>query len=215
MQRMRNDVEADGFSSKMISREPEIIAHSTALIVVDMVNAYLDPHGAMPVSDPEDTVQSAVRAVSMSRDAGCRLIWVRPGHTEHDDGLFRKRIPHAIGEDADGDFFAPLIPEIDEKVIRKRRYSAFFSTDLDMYLREHHIQTVVLIGVALNICVRSTAQDAFFLGYDVVVAEDACRATGDRERDSTLYDIATHFGSVLDTDDLRGLLVGEDTTVRP
>ena len=57
-------------------------------------------------------------------------------------------------------------------------------------------------GVALNICVRSTVHDAFFLGYDVWVARDACRATGDREEASTLYDIQTHFGEVKTVDDV-------------
>jgi ureidoacrylate peracid hydrolase len=46
--------------------------------------------------------------------------------------------------------------------------------------------------------------DAFYNGYQVVVAEDACRATGDREMESTLYDIATHYGDVASTDDVIG-----------
>ena len=54
----------------------------------------------------------------------------------------------------------------------------------------------LVVGVALNICVRSTVHDAFFLGYDVCVVPEACQATGQREEDSTLYDIETHFGEV-------------------
>ena len=89
-------------------------------------------------------------------------------------------------------------------MLSKRRYSAFFQTDLDLYLREHDIARVVVTGVALNICVRSTVHDAFYNGYQVVVAEDACRATGDREMESTLYDIATHYGDVASTVDVIG-----------
>lgn len=63
---------------------------------------------------------------------------------------------------------------------------------------------MVLSGVALNICVRSTVHDAFFLGYDVWVIRDACQATGPREEASTLFDICTHFGTVLTLADALG-----------
>ena len=89
--------------------------------------------------------------------------------------------------------------EDSDRVLLKRRYSAFFQTDLDLYLREHEIRRVVVTGVALNICVRSTVHDAFFYGYDVWVVRDACMATGPREEASTLYDIQTHFGEVVST----------------
>lgn len=55
------------------------------------------------------------------------------------------------------------------------------------------------MGVVTNICVRSTVHDAFFHGYQVVVPEDAVAATGPREQESSLYDIATHFGIVSDS----------------
>jgi ureidoacrylate peracid hydrolase len=87
-------------------------------------------------------------------------------------------------------------------VLSKRRYSAFFQTDLDLWLREHDVARVVVTGVALNICVRSTVHDAFFLGYQVWVVQDACRATGEREEASTLYDIQTHFGEVVTVEDV-------------
>ena len=82
----------------------------------------------------------------------------------------------------------------------KRRYSAFFNTDLDLILlRDLEIgNALVVMGVVTNICVRSTVHDAFFLGYKVIVPEDCVAATGPREQDSSLYDIATHFGAVSD-----------------
>ena len=81
----------------------------------------------------------------------------------------------------------------------KRRYSAFFGTDLDLTLKDLGIEGVVVAGVVTNICVRSTVHDAFFLGYTVVVPEDCVAATGPREQASSLYDIATHFGTVCDS----------------
>ncbi|HTT92114.1 MAG TPA: isochorismatase family cysteine hydrolase [Acidimicrobiales bacterium] len=169
----------------------------TAVLVVDMVNDYLDPAGAMPLPDTEAVIAATASLVKGAQAAGALVAWVRPGHREAADGLFRKRIVHAVGESWGAQFHPALSTAPGEQIFRKRRYSAFFQTDLDCYLREHDVLRVIICGVALNICVRSTVHDAFFLGYDVWVAEDACQATSTRERDSTLYDIETHFGHVV------------------
>ena len=81
----------------------------------------------------------------------------------------------------------------------KHRYSSFFQTDLDVTLKDMLVDQLVIFGVVTNICVRSTVHDAFFNGYAVVVPRDCCAATGPREQESTLYDIATHFGIVSDS----------------
>lgn len=60
------------------------------------------------------------------------------------------------------------------------------------------VDTVIVMGVVTNICVRSTVHDAFFHGYSVIVPQDCCAATGPREQESSLYDISTHFGIVSD-----------------
>ena len=88
-------------------------------------------------------------------------------------------------------------PRSDEYRVAKRRYSGFFETDLDLRLRELGMHHLILGGVVTNICVRSTAHDAFFRGYDVIVPEECVAATSDREQHSSLYDIDTHFGRVV------------------
>jgi ureidoacrylate peracid hydrolase len=195
----------DSFSARQAAAAATptaVPAGETAVLVVDMVNDYLDPAGAMPLHDTDDVIAATAALVKNAQAAGALVAWVRPGHREAADGLFRKRIVHAVGESWGAQFHPALSMAPGEQVFRKRRYSAFFQTDLDGYLREHGVRRVVVCGVALNICVRSTVHDAFFLGYDVWVAEDACLATSTRERDSTLYDIETHFGHVLAVDDV-------------
>ena len=53
-----------------------------------------------------------------------------------------------------------------------------------------------MVGVVTNICVRSTVNDAFFLGYEVFVPEDCVAATSERQQEAHLYDIDTHYGTV-------------------
>ena len=69
----------------------------------------------------------------------------------------------------------------------------------------------MVFGVVTNICVRSTVHDAFFNGYEVVVPQDCCAATGPREQESSLYDIATHFGTVSDAATVAAALAGAGT----
>lgn len=64
--------------------------------------------------------------------------------------------------------------------MRKWRSDSFLKTNLDMVLRAHSVQTVIVTGVVTQGCVESTARAAAFRDYYVVVAED-CVATYDRE----------------------------------
>jgi nicotinamidase-related amidase len=73
---------------------------------------------------------------------------------------------------------ADLAPEGDEPVVRKYRSSAFWGTNLDLLLRSNQVQTVVVAGCTTEGCVESTARDAMFASYYVVVAED-CVASDD------------------------------------
>jgi ureidoacrylate peracid hydrolase len=193
----------DPFSAKQSGAGyPDVGPERTALLVVDVVNDYVDPAGAMPAADCAPVIAANRRLAEAARVAGVTIAWIRPNHLDGSDGLFRKRIPHAIAGTWGAEFPEALGVTLDERVLGKRRYSAFFQTDLDLWLREHAVARVVVTGVALNICVRSTVHDAFFNGYEVWVAHDACRATGEREQASTLYDIQTHYGEVLTVDDV-------------
>jgi ureidoacrylate peracid hydrolase len=193
----------DPFSAKQSTRDAvDVPPGRTGLLAVDLVNDYLEPAGAMPAEDCGPIIDANRRLAEAARRAGVTILWIRPGHLDADDGLFRKRIVHAL----EGTWGAELHPDLGvrkgERVLSKRRYSAFFQTDLDLWLREHDVARVVVTGVALNICVRSTVHDAFFLGYQVWVVQDACRATAEREEASTLYDIQTHFGEVVTVEDV-------------
>jgi len=191
----------DGFSAKQSgATQAEIAPANTALLVVDLVNDYVEPTGMMPMPGGAPgggaLIEANRRLADAARAAGVSIVWIRPGHKDSSDGLFRKRIVHALEGTWGSELHPGLGVRSDERILSKRRYSAFFATDLDIWLREHQIERVVVTGVALNICVRATIHDAFFNGYDVWVVPDASQATSEREEASTLYDIATHYGEV-------------------
>lgn len=176
-------------------------ARTTAVLVVDMVNDFCTVGGAMVLPGTGRLYPPIQRVADELRAAGATVVWVCDRH-EPDDAEFRKREPHCFAGSWGAEVVAGLRREPVDLEMPKHRYSAFFETELDAILRGRGITTVVLCGVVTNICVRSTAHDAFFHGYDVVVVEDACAATGPREQESSLYDIATHFGLVVRSDDV-------------
>ena len=98
--------------------------------------------------------------------------------------------------------FYGIKPMDGEIVVPKYRYSAFVSTYLDKYLRANSIKTLVLTGVATNVCVESTARDGFMLDYHIVVASDLTEATEAGAKQWSLRNIETFFGEVVNSRNL-------------
>ena len=69
-----------------------------------------------------------------------------------------------------------LLPELnfkeDDTVFVKKRYSAFFGTQLNDFLKKMNIDTIIMAGVNTHACVRTAAIDAYQLDYDVILAKD-------------------------------------------
>ncbi|MFC3227977.1 cysteine hydrolase family protein [Marinibaculum pumilum] len=195
----------DPFSAHRHDRDSLAIdPATTALLVVDMINDFCTPGGAMVLPGAERLYPPQNTLIAAARDAGMPVVQIIDSHRPglRDDREFRKRTPHAI----EGSWGAQVVAELEQRPedirVLKRRYSAFYNTDLHLTLQDMGIDTVIVIGVVTNICVRSTVHDAFFHGYEVAVPEDCVAATGPREQISSLYDIATHFGTVTDSADL-------------
>ena len=191
----------DVFSAHRNVERIALDASRTAVLVVDMINEFCKPGGKMVLPGYEVLVEPQLRVIEAARAAGAPVIWIHDSHRKNmrRDREFLKRTPH--GEE--GTWATEIIDDLgaraDEIHVIKHRYSSFFQTDLDLVLKDMVIDQVVVFGVVTNICVRSTVHDAFFNGYEVVVPRDCCAATGPREQESTLYDIATHFGIVSDS----------------
>ena len=192
----------DVFSAHRHAERVKLDASRTAIIVVDMINEFCKPGGAMVLPGYERLVGPQLAIIETARATGAPVVWVHDVHRRamRQDREWLKRTPHCV----EGSWGTQIIDDLgardDEIHLVKRRYSAFFGTDLDVTLKDMMVDQIVVMGVVTNICVRSTVHDGFFLGYEIVVPEDACAATGQREQDSSLYDIATHFGVVSDAE---------------
>jgi ureidoacrylate peracid hydrolase len=192
------------FSERRTGRRLAFDPSRAAILVVDMLNEFLEPGGEMVALEGRSIIEPLNRLLAAGREMGTRVVWLCDEHLTMEDREFERRVPHCLA----GTWNAAIIDAMDvapgEPRIAKRRYSGFFGTDLDLLLREWGVQQVVVTGVVTNICVRSTVHDAYFLGYDVFVPADCVSATSDREQASTLYDIDTHYGDVVTSADLIG-----------
>lgn len=206
----------DVFSARKHRDEALVVApRRTAVLVVDMLNEFCKEGGAMVLPGYEALIEPQTRLIAAARAAGAPVVFVVDTHRRNmrREREFAKRTPHCIEGEWGCQVIDELAPREDDIFVVKRRYSGFFNTDLDLTLKDMAVDTVIVIGVVTNICVRSTVHDAFFHGYQVVVPEDCVAATGPREQESSLYDIATHFGFVSDATEVAAALE-EGTPIR-
>jgi ureidoacrylate peracid hydrolase len=192
---------ADPYSDRaLFGRDLHLDPASTAVLVIDMLNDFCVEPG--PLANPAALelcpAQNAV--LQAIRSSGGTVVFINEQHrtTLQPVREFAKRMTHTY----EGSWGAQVVADLPvmpgDLTVLKRRYSGFFASDLDVTLRDRGIRSVVLMGVLTNICVRATAHDSFFLGYDTVVPRDCVGAMSVIEQQATLYDIATHFGWVTD-----------------
>lgn len=150
-----------------------------ALLVVDMLVGFLEPGRALYCGDgAREIIPNVKRLVEDEQARGSTVFFICDTH-DPDDLEFEMFPSHCLK----GTEEAELIPELSgyEGVkVPKRRYSAFFETDLEQELVELRPDKVIVCGVCTDICVMHTAADARNRDYDVEVPTD-CVATFDSE----------------------------------
>lgn len=111
------------------------------------------------------------------------------------DGHHGQAEPLAYAVDgSEGQNFVPgLEPQEGELVVKKYRSSAFWGTNLALLLRSNGIKSVVVSGCTTEGCVESTARDAMFSDYYVVLATDAVGSDDRRQHDASMYLMAHRF----------------------
>lgn len=146
---------------------------SEVLLVIDMVNDFVDEEGALYCGNTvRDILPRAAERIQVAREKGVPVIYIRDHHRE-EDAEFEVFEPHCLPGTPGAQIHRDLQPRAGEPVIDKRRYSAFYGTDLDLLLREMGVTHLNLVGVCTNICVMYTACAARMRNYAVTVFADS------------------------------------------
>jgi ureidoacrylate peracid hydrolase len=110
-------------------------------------------------------------------------------------------LEHCVTGTWGADFFR-VAPLEEELVFTKHRYSAFKDTELNAYLRAQRVENLILAGTTSNVCVESTARDAYMLDYHVVFLSDASATYQATAHEATLANIRRAFGIVATADEV-------------
>jgi nicotinamidase-related amidase len=163
----------------------------TALLVVDVQNDYCAPGGALEreggdISMTQAVVPNVKAMVAAARRHGVQVVWIQQtwlpgGASDSPAWIYMKRrnglhLERCVEGTWGQQFVDGLHPEDDEPIVKKHRSSGFVGTNLDLVLRSQRIETTLVIGVMSEGCVESTARDASFYDYYVVLTPD-CMAS--------------------------------------
>jgi ureidoacrylate peracid hydrolase len=195
-----------------------LAAERCLLAVVDVQNDFCHPDGAyaqlgQPVELMAGVVPAIERLLGVARRTGVPRVFVRVTHSEWTDDpawlargaggpvLDIERIPITRAGTWGAEFYG-IEPRPDELVLTKHRYSAFAYTPLALAMRAKGASTIVLAGVATQVCVHATARDALFAGFLPVVVEDATASITEEAHRRALADITSFIGRVVSIADL-------------
>ncbi|CAB3762203.1 cysteine hydrolase family protein [Paraburkholderia humisilvae] len=178
----------------------------TALLVIDFQNEYFD--GKLPIPDGKQALANTRRLIERADADGIAVF-----HVQH---VTPAGSPIFAEDSATSQIHADIQPAAHHQLVQKTSVSVFPTTDLNERLRKKGIDTLIIAGLMTHACVAGAARDAAPLGYNVIVADDACATRdldlGDHDtvtnkalHRAALVSIADTFGDVMTTDALLSL----------
>ena len=191
-------------------------SRDVVLVAIHFQNDVLHPNGKIRVGlgrDDENRatlIQRARRLMDGVRGHGVPVVSARiafrPGHrgVTQNSSMFRGVVKTgALIEGSWGaDFHPQLKPRRGEFVVTHSRINAFFGSDLELVLASLGAQRLVVAGVATHSAVEHTARHAADMGYEVIVAGDACAAADPEFHAASLRTLALHVERVASVDEI-------------
>jgi nicotinamidase-related amidase len=169
-----------------------LIVGQPVVIAVDPQQGGSEEGGGIPATMGGRAERSArmIRIVDLARQLGVPVVFIQEVHKRSMVEIGREldgaEGPHCFEDDPKNDFIDGLDPRPEEFHIKKRRYSAFFGTELEIVLKGYGADTLILFGGLTDVCVHYTAVDAHQHDYRVRVATDAVGGSSQRAHDAAL-----------------------------
>jgi ureidoacrylate peracid hydrolase len=193
----------------------------TALVVVDMQNAFMLPgvaHSLCPMA--QEIVPNINRLARAVRATGGTVFWVKTTFTEEalrtwstyfemtSPDRVAKRIEALTANSLGHALWSGLDVQPHDPIVEKNRFSAFIqgSSDLGAALRARGLDTILVTGTVTNVCCESTARDAMMLNFKTIMVTDANAAATDEDHNASLIAFYLTFGDIMSTDMLIGCL---------
>ena len=179
---------------------------NTALVVIDMENAFIDPASPLCIKNAMTTVPSCGKVIEKARERKIPVFFVNRIYRKNGSDVEFTRYQSWY----DGDrYLAPnstgplsidvpveFKPKKGDYTIIKPRFSAFFQTELDLILRRLGTRTVILTGTTTPNCIRTSCYDGLSLDYNILIIEDCCSSNTDEIQRVNMEDMA-RVGAVI------------------
>jgi nicotinamidase-related amidase len=161
-----------------------------ALLLIDVINAFDFPEGPMLLKHALPMAERIAELKVEAKKLGIPAVYVNDnfGRWRSD---FRAYVDHCLENDVVGrPIVEKLRPEKDDYFVLKPKHSGFYSTTLDTLLEYLGVETVVLTGIASNICVLFTANDAYMRDLKLIVPSDCVAANTKEDNEHALQQMA-------------------------
>lgn len=212
-----------------LTLEDQLVHQKSTLLVIDMQNDFVSDQGLLAQRGYDPVLQRTVterinHLVNIARNAKRLIIWVQTSHSfketlpnylsVHLRDLPRERWVHdelLVSEGSEGAQWHTDMTSRrpDEPLLTKNMYSAFRGTPLKQILDAHQVRSLVLAGVNTNVCIHSTATDAFFDGYYPVLCEDACATSTPEIHDAILRTHRAFYGLTATVSEIKNMWTSE------
>ena len=158
-----------------------------ALLIIDMVKDYLDPRRNLKITPfAREIVDPIKRLASTFRESGWPVIFSTDAYKEDDFIFMGKMKPESLTGTEGAEVIDELEKQESDLWLPKPRFSAFFHTGLEKYLRERKVTLCAVAGVATPFCVLTTAIDAICYDFKSVIMADCSAALSERIHNDTL-----------------------------
>lgn len=157
-----------------------------ALLLIDVISdfEFVDGEKLFKYALPMSKKIAALKKRAKAQNIPCIYVNDNFGKWQSD---FRKLLENALDKEKRGAEIAQILqPEEDDYFVLKPKHSAFFSTTLETLLTYLGTKTLILTGVATNICILFSANDAYMRDYDLIIPPDCVAANTKKENDTTL-----------------------------
>lgn len=167
----------------------------TALVIIDIQDFYF-PGGALPLVEPESASANAAKLLAQARAHGKAVI-----HVGHNAKAGRA-------------FHADVLPRDGELVLMKDEVNAFLKTELQTVLHSGGFKRLVVCGMQTHMCVEAATRAASDLGYEVLVAGDACATRDLQHGDATVPAAQVHAATLATLDRTYAKVVSMDEALK-
>ena len=194
----------------------KLTATATALVVIDMQNAFCSENGGcaragLPVVKLSVAIEPCARLITAAREARVPIIFTRYVlRPDYSDGgvIIHELSPHLKDAEAliegsrDVEVIDALQPDDADHVIDKNRPSAFYASEFEATLKKLGIESLIVCGVTTNCCVETTVRDASQRDYKTFVVSDAVAEFEDDRHRVALQSMDRLFGDVVTFEDV-------------